>query len=360
MALFQFKCQQCGQVIEGDDSFSGQVAACPYCGKNIVIPNVDNSSNTGKQASQKNVTFFWRWIRKYFTFKGRAQRKEFWITQGVFLTCQLLLHFSIFLARLNLKMWILVGGAVLFGIPFILSLIGALCTNIRRLHDLNRSGWWVLPFNIGTFITFWMSENSLDDDFLSILAGLIPIAWIIVHGTLDGTPGVNDYGSDPKGRIGPGRHTNAAEIAIWILSGLSIISATIAIENHPSMSKASRHEEMENEDQQLSSTEEQSEEVNELGADTLRKGLSEAFQEQGRYLSVGSILEFSLVKANGNTYNGLARVKIHTAKGTSASAVVRYSLEGTYDGINIVLSWQALSADVDKLGKLLKQAGYEE
>ena len=38
MAQFEFKCPQCGQTIEADDSIRGQVAECPHCGKGIVVP----------------------------------------------------------------------------------------------------------------------------------------------------------------------------------------------------------------------------------------------------------------------------------------------------------------------------------
>lgn len=38
MAQFEFRCPQCGESIEADDSFSGQVAECPFCGKGIVVP----------------------------------------------------------------------------------------------------------------------------------------------------------------------------------------------------------------------------------------------------------------------------------------------------------------------------------
>ena len=34
----EFKCPQCGQTVEADESDRGQVAACPHCGKGIVVP----------------------------------------------------------------------------------------------------------------------------------------------------------------------------------------------------------------------------------------------------------------------------------------------------------------------------------
>ena len=38
MAGFKFSCPQCGQEIEADEAFCGQVAECPHCSKGIVIP----------------------------------------------------------------------------------------------------------------------------------------------------------------------------------------------------------------------------------------------------------------------------------------------------------------------------------
>ena len=38
MMTLTFKCPQCGKSVECDETFRGQVAECPYCGKGIVVP----------------------------------------------------------------------------------------------------------------------------------------------------------------------------------------------------------------------------------------------------------------------------------------------------------------------------------
>ncbi|AYN27024.1 DUF805 domain-containing protein [Buttiauxella sp. 3AFRM03] len=77
-------------------------------------------------------------VKKYCLFSGRASRKEFWIF--------FLVYF--------------LGGVILSTIDFFLAWNGLLRTiwevslflpflgvAIRRLHDINRKGWWVLvPF----------------------------------------------------------------------------------------------------------------------------------------------------------------------------------------------------------------------
>lgn len=332
MAKFQFKCPQCGKTLDADDSVCGQAVACPYpnCGKTIVIPSMGTYINAGEMVTQQSGTSFWGWIRKGFTFKGRVRRKGFWIILGVNVLCLLLFNFLIHVAQSRLMLNLL---AISLGIPFGLLCIARICVAIRRLHDLNRSGWWILPLETGTTIAFITSENSLNGGLVSSIACVISIAWVIVCGALDGTSGDNDYGSDPKGREGTGEQTNFSKIAIWILSAASIIIAIFGIDDHS---------------------------ANSLAKGMLREGLSDNFKEQGSFLRVGDISDFMLVKVSGNTYDGLAKAKIHTAKGKSASAVIRYSLKGTFDGSQLLLEWEPLSADVDKLDQLLEKAGCEE
>lgn len=56
--------------------------------------------------------------------------------------------------------------------------------NVRRLHDRDMPGWWLLAFWLGSMLPF-----------LGILVG---IAQFVIMGCLAGTPGPNRYGADPK------------------------------------------------------------------------------------------------------------------------------------------------------------------
>ncbi|WP_444683869.1 DUF805 domain-containing protein [Alkalicoccus luteus] len=81
-------------------------------------------------------------LKNYATFSGRARRKEYWM---------------FFLVHLM----ILVGLAMmetLIGLPTVISsvyslavLIPSLAVGVRRLHDTNRSGFWIL-INILPFL----------------------------------------------------------------------------------------------------------------------------------------------------------------------------------------------------------------
>ena len=71
-------------------------------------------------------------------------------------------------------------GGVLTAIWAIGNIIPLLACGIRRLHDTDRSGWWIL---------------------ISLIP-LIGTIWLIVLMCLDGTSGRNRFGPDPKDRLG--------------------------------------------------------------------------------------------------------------------------------------------------------------
>lgn len=90
-------------------------------------------------------------IKKYFTFSGRATRSEFW---WFYLFTSLVVYGSIFLG-----IWLYPNNPeIVFGICGVLTLlliIPNLSVNVRRLHDVGKSGWFLLigliPY-IGAFI----------------------------------------------------------------------------------------------------------------------------------------------------------------------------------------------------------------
>ncbi len=115
-------------------------------------------------------------LRRYADFSGRSQRQEYWMfVLGVILA-------AIVLAIIEGIVGI--GGSVggVYG-PLTLLLvlaifIPALAVQVRRFHDQDKSGWFVLL------------------NFIPFVGGLI----VLVFMCLDGTPGPNRFGPDPKGR----------------------------------------------------------------------------------------------------------------------------------------------------------------
>lgn len=199
----EIKCPHCGANYEVTEDELGTTADCMECGRTFVVGQENAQSNAPKRIRIKSSAAKYQpvttiepqppqavqqqGLRRYFTSKGRASRKEFWI--------------SLFLP-----------------IPFT-GLLGS----IRRLHDLNKCEWWLLA-PIACIIAAKVSEMEM----VVKCAAVMGYVWLIILGTLNGTLGDNDYGPDPKGRIGSGRKTPAAAIAIPILTVLTIVGVLIA------------------------------------------------------------------------------------------------------------------------------------
>ena len=67
---------------------------------------------------------------------------------------------------------------------YLLFEIEGIYVTVRRFHDRNMSGWWIVLF----WIFFWV---------FPVISWLI--RFVILY-LMDGTPGPNDYGPDPRGR----------------------------------------------------------------------------------------------------------------------------------------------------------------
>ena len=112
-------------------------------------------------------------LKKYAVFSGRARRKEYWM----------FVLFNIIFAVLAIILDNILGtsfqGAgyglfyLLYGLAVI---IPSIAVGVRRLHDTDRSGWWLLIC------------------LIPIIGGI----WLIVLLATAGTAGENKYGADPK------------------------------------------------------------------------------------------------------------------------------------------------------------------
>ncbi|MFW6277750.1 MAG: DUF805 domain-containing protein, partial [Prolixibacteraceae bacterium] len=112
-------------------------------------------------------------LQKYAVFNGRAGRKEYWM----FFLFNMLFGFAAIVLD-NLFGIAFFGNfyGPLYLLYMLAVLIPALAVAVRRLHDTGKSGWW-------------------------ILISLVPfVGWIVVLILLamEGEPGDNEYGPDPK------------------------------------------------------------------------------------------------------------------------------------------------------------------
>ena len=178
--------------------------------------DVGNPQMTPRRGDRKPLFSL---VGRWFSYKGRACRKEFWFIQGICLVSWLLIDCSASSKPVTIISYIILGWATL-------------CAWIRRAHDLNQSGFPVLWFNAmavlaGTGISTY---KGLLGDIMSVLLGLTGLMWLIALGTLDGTPGANDYGNDPQGRVGTGERKGTFESCLGGIVGvLTLISIIVLI-----------------------------------------------------------------------------------------------------------------------------------
>jgi uncharacterized membrane protein YhaH (DUF805 family) len=88
-------------------------------------------------------------------------------------------------------------------ILFLLILYCALAVTVKRLHDRDRRGWWILMFPLG-FVVVLSVLTTFGDELDSLLyAALLAVALIIAVGAVlelglrRGTAALNRYGPDP-------------------------------------------------------------------------------------------------------------------------------------------------------------------
>ncbi|HBV77022.1 MULTISPECIES: DUF805 domain-containing protein [Vibrio] len=94
-------------------------------------------------------------LRKYATFSGRARRKEYWYFILVSLVITFILSFVDVMLGLHSDKY---DTGVFQSIYALAILIPSIAVAVRRLHDTNRSGWWLLigfvPF-VGVFVLLY-------------------------------------------------------------------------------------------------------------------------------------------------------------------------------------------------------------
>lgn len=131
-------------------------------------------------------------MQKFFSTKGRLNRKRYFLRGLALALPNFLGFFLIFLADAKTtpdnNIFVLLG---LLGFAIVLvGMISSVTLLIRRLHDLDKSGWWAIPLWILSIIS-WTPRFQI----LSIVS--MPFFLYILFKR--GTVGSNQYGLDPLG-----------------------------------------------------------------------------------------------------------------------------------------------------------------
>ncbi len=130
-----------------------------------------------------------------FSFTGRINRAKYWLIG-------LCIIVAVTVAVMVLAMAGLFGGPAFWVILialYIPVIWASWAVGAKRLHDRNKSGWWLLLFYIAP-TALQAIGNQLESP-LSLVFNLPALAifiWMIVElGFLRGTDGPNEYGPDP-------------------------------------------------------------------------------------------------------------------------------------------------------------------
>jgi uncharacterized membrane protein YhaH (DUF805 family) len=113
--------------------------------------------------------------KRYAEFNGRSRRKEYWMFALFNMLVALLVYIPAILLTLA-KSWTGMALLVLFVVYTLAGFIPSLAVGVRRLHDTGKSGWWFLI------------------SLIPLAGGIIFLVFMV----LDGNPGINEYGPNPK------------------------------------------------------------------------------------------------------------------------------------------------------------------
>ena len=139
-------------------------------------------------------------LRKYVVFSGRATRAEYWW-----------FYLATLLASMVASVIDAVAGLGVFSAVVSLGvLLPSLAVSVRRLHDSNLSGWWLLGLILAALVALvmlmagfgvWVVSDSGAGGLgvmlaggLTLLAVIVANLWLMLRSS---TPGPNRFGPHP-------------------------------------------------------------------------------------------------------------------------------------------------------------------
>lgn len=148
-------------------STSSSVTLAKTPAPSSIVPN-GNQQNSAKemfnkleQTESNYRQAIFTCFKKFADFKGRARRSEFW-------------YFELFCVLISLAFSFISEDAAT--IAMIVTFIPNIAVSVRRLHDIDRSGWWMLI----------------------ALVPIVGILLLLFWATQEGNPTTNQYGESPK------------------------------------------------------------------------------------------------------------------------------------------------------------------
>ncbi len=128
-------------------------------------------------------------FKKYFDFKGRASRSEYWY----FVLFIILGYIVGFLLILITPLFAWLFGGFIIGI-----IIPAISVTARRLHDINKSGWFqAIPIPAGILETGFAMNRNETGELIFLFIGLALYIYLIVLYCTAGDSKQNRFGKNP-------------------------------------------------------------------------------------------------------------------------------------------------------------------
>jgi uncharacterized membrane protein YhaH (DUF805 family) len=151
------------------------------------------------------------WTTLLFSFNGRINRGKYWLAVLIYIVVgtAFIAGCLIWLGGANIDNLFSFAGAVLLIwliglVLFVAGTWSGFAVGVKRLHDRDKSGWWILLFWLGpSVLGGWQTASpEIGGGLILSLAATAITIWAFVElGCLRGTPGPNQYGPDPLGKL---------------------------------------------------------------------------------------------------------------------------------------------------------------
>ena len=136
-------------------------------------------------------------LKRYAEFSGRSRRKEYWSFVLLNIIIYIVLGAIMMAGGFSMAQMaapptggempgfgpVFYVGAGLLGLWALAIFIPNIAVMIRRLHDRDLSGWWLLGYIVASMIPF-----------VNFIAGIAMLVVLLLPGTV----GPNRFGNDPK------------------------------------------------------------------------------------------------------------------------------------------------------------------
>jgi uncharacterized membrane protein YhaH (DUF805 family) len=144
------------------------------------------------------------WLNFLFSTSGRLNRSKYWLFALGYSVVYLVVLLTVAVTMLPaIRTGSSIGTAatLLFLLFYLVSLIPYVTVSVRRLHDREKSGTWVIAFLVVPTVANTLIRRNDEIAVAEIIVALLAVAlsiWGFVElGCLKGTTGPNEFGPDP-------------------------------------------------------------------------------------------------------------------------------------------------------------------